>query len=67
MASGDFEPFTQDYDYLKIFYDVQTADGKVYLHCWPNACKMHATDASGMSWSISDEIKVRPSAEGDNI
>ena len=50
-------------EYEKKFYDVKTASGKIYKHCWPNAGKMNATDGTETSWTKSDCILVRISPD----
>lgn len=59
----DWEEFTEDYDYIKKFYDVLLPSGQIIKHCWPNAGKMIATDTTGRIWSVEDNIKVKLSKD----
>lgn len=59
----DFIEFTEDFDYVKDFYEVLLSDGTIVPKCWPNAGLMNATDRTGRSWDANSGIKVRPDAK----
>lgn len=55
-----FEPFTDDYDYVKTPYEVLLQDGST-VQCWPNGGSLHAMDGSGRWWWPKDRVLVRRS------
>lgn len=66
VTPGDYEwqPFTENFDYLKEFYDVMLPDGTVLNHFWPNAGKMNAMHgAPQKQYTHLDNIKVRLSPD----
>lgn len=57
--NDNWQQFTEDFDYLKEFYDVMLPSGDVVKHCWPNAGWMNAINGDGRKWSGKDGVKVR--------
>lgn len=56
-----WQPFTEDFDYEKKFYDVQLPDGTVIEQCYPNSGVLNAINGSpGKAvYTHKDNIKVR--------
>ena len=58
-----FVPFTEDFDYVKDFYDVKLQDNTIIKKCWPNGGFMNRTDGKSGKWSYKDKIEVKISDE----
>lgn len=54
-------PFTDDFAYKKMYYDVKLHNGTILYNCWPNAGKMNETGnhRSERGYTPEDQILVR--------
>jgi len=50
-----------DGEYEKIFYDIETKDGEIFLRCYPNAGDFHTP--KGQLVDGDDVLKVRVSED----
>jgi hypothetical protein len=60
---NNFAPFTEDFDYVKDFYDVKLSDGTIIKKCWSNGGLMNGIDENTGKWSFKDNIEVRISED----
>ncbi len=55
---AEWQPFTEDFDYEKKFYDVLLPNGTIVEQCWPNSGIMNAIMTKGRYYP-KDNVKVR--------
>lgn len=60
MNQNEWNQFTEDFDYVKEFYDVLFPSGKIEIGYWPNAGFMNPCFGKDLKkLSHEDNIKVR--------
>lgn len=57
----DWQLFTENFDYVKDWYQVRLPNGEIVDKCWPNDGRMNAQDQR--NWGPNDKVFVRPDTQ----